>query len=316
MMNAWSLAILVLVMCSVGSQDESRQKYERHAAAALVAQFETTLYARASFVAHGVQSKGFSRALGLPFAQFVPALDAVREDFAARILEKSQAILVGAKDFVPPHRLGAVRSTACSVAVLSDEAKFDLGTYFPAPPEPTPDGTTYTWTAKIPEFGRDVHISSFFATQIGDAYVVICNDSTEIQTLRQGLAGDKSDSIRAVGFPDWGSLKQAQFWCYRQYRHTGILSRVAAGMSDVTPSAHALFFVSDGDVGQFKLFAEDESTPSRINSSMARANIKWPQLVPSASSGVWQATIPLSSNPQTDETIFDIAGLFGFVVFI
>jgi hypothetical protein len=316
MTNAWRLAVLVMVMCSVGSQDESRQKYERLAAAALVEQFETALYARASFVAHDVQSKGLSRDLGLPFAQFVPALNAVREDFAARILEKSQAILVGAKDFVPPRRLGIVRSTACSVAVLSEEVKFDLRTYFPAPAEPTPDGMTYTWTAKLPEFGRDVQTSSFFATQIGDAYVVVCNDSKEIQTLRQELTGDKSDSIRAVGFPDWGTLKQAQFWCYRQYRQTGILSGLASGMSDVTPSAHALLFVNDGDIAQFKLFAEDDSTPSRINSSMTRANKEWPQLVQSGSGGVWQATVPLSSNQQADETIFDIAGLFGFGVFI
>jgi hypothetical protein len=315
MRNILNLIVSIVMICALGSQDESRA-HEQRAAAALVEQFETTFYARTSFVAHGVQSKGFSGELDLPFDQFVQALNAVREDFAARILEKSQAVLVGAKDFVPPRRLGAVRSTACSVVVLSDGVKFDLRTYFSAQPEPMPDGMTYTWTAKVPEFGRDVHISSFFTTQIGDAYVVVCNDSKEIQELRQELTGDKSDSISAVGFPDWRTLKQAQFWCYRQYRHTGILSKVAAGMSDVTPSAHALFFVSDGDVAQFKLFAEDDSTPSRINSSMTRANKDWPQLVPSGSSGVWQATVPLSSNPQADETIFDIAGLFGFGVYI
>lgn len=319
MKKAFCLVILLVTMSSLGVPVDETEANQVRAALVLIDEFETTLYSSSRLLPHNAESKYGTSAFQAPFGYLVGGLDLLERGVFARILQHSEAVLLGAKDFRPPSRLGSVRSTSCYIMVLRDRSGFDLRQYFSTSPKLTKAGMTWAWTVKLSEFReRDSETSSLFATQVGQSYVLVCNDVGEIENLSQQLTSGKSSTARSIGLPDWSALKHYEMWCYRQYRHSGILDRGAAGMKDATTSAQALTLLVDfeGKIARLRLFATDDSTPDQINVSMKRANEAWPRLVRSTDGGMWESTIPLSPDQRTGESMFDIAALFGFGIYL
>lgn len=320
MNKVFSLAALLAIVPSLGLPDDGTAANQAHATSALIQQFETTLYSKALLLSSDTSELRYgTSALQAPFAYLIGALDSLEKGLSTELFEHSDAVLLGAKEFRSPFRLGMVRSTACYIIVLKPKSGFDIGEHFLTSQKVTKTGMISEWSAALGEFGqREPKDSRLFATQVGASYALVCNDIEEIRTLFQELISGGGGVVHLVGFPSWSILRNNEMWCYRRYRHSDIVNRDAAGMKDVTASAQALVLLVSFErrVAEIRLFALDSSTPDQINASMKKANEAWPRLLRSTDGRSWGSTITLSSDERTLESIFDVAGLFGFAIYL
>lgn len=324
MMCAMSIALAVLPLGCRGGRDATEKKHEFRAASELSGEFETVFYARPQLLlpnlsSHANLQEPEASNLRYPFAYLKSALDHLGTGSYASLLEGSGAVFVGAKDFQPPAGLGEVHSQRCYIVVLEKGNKFDLRKRFSSAPVATVAGVPiWNWNAKLGEFGEnDPRASSLYVSQIGESYVLVSNDFQDLQKLASRLSVSGAGSQESSGIPDWATLSQYEEWGYRKYRHTGTISRDAAGLTDITPSSDTLvFFVnSDKRTGVLRLTASDKSAADQINAGMTAAKIAWLPLKPSGAR-TWETTIPFSGDEASADRTFIVAGLFGFAVYL
>ena len=285
-------------------------------AAVLLQQFETVFYSRPDLLFGSQASKNLSKhdgnTLRIPFAYLVGALDALGNGASADVLANSEAVLVGAKDFSPPAGLGGVRSRSCYVVVVQSGNAFDFRKYFhESPIASVANLPIWRWSVKLGEFGEsDPRPSSLFAAQIAHSYALICNDLGELQTVAKRLTS--ADAQRSSDIREWASISSHDVWGYRRYLQTETNRTVAAGMTDVTPTAEALIFFLDSEkkTAVLRLLASDDSTAAKIN-----AEAKLPLLRPIIS-GAWETSIPLSCDATTSERMGAMMWLFGFGLYL
>ena len=314
------LALLLAILLSGCNRGMANTNNELGAASTLFERFETVFYAKGDLLsgsdAYHQLSKQDADALRTPFGYLLGGLDSLGKRTSAEIVESGEAVLVGAKDFRPPAGLGGVRSGLCYVVVLRSRSAFDLGKYFRQAPVAFAVGTpVWNWSARLGEFGEgDPRPSSLYATQVAHSYLLVSNDLQELQTIAGRLASADEDRRMLTRIRDWEFVSQHRVWGYRRYRHSGVVDRVAAGMSDVTPGAEALIFFVDlkKKAGVLRLLSSpvDEGTAAKIN---ARAVL--PRLKPRGV-GVWETIIPLVGDEESFEQMFGIMGLFGFGIYL
>lgn len=296
---------------------------ESRAASALYREFETVLYSKSQLLSDPGRLDHLSKLeasnLRYPFSYLEIALDSLPSQSSTSVLANSGSVLLGAKDFLSPKGLGPVRSQRCYVVVLAKRGTPDFRKMFSYSPVAHAAGApVWNWAAKIGEFGEgDTRPSSIYGAVIANSYLLVCNNLTELQSLADRLVSSTDESARSLSrIRDWDEVSRHDFWCYRRYRHTGISDRSAAGMDEVTPSAEALIFFLDSDkMGVLQLDASDSTTATRINASMAKTNISWPPLRPSASA-IWTTAITFSGDERSADRIFIVMGLFGFAVYL
>ena len=105
------------------------QTREARAAAVLFDNFETVFHTSPSLVSDSPNDirSGFPRE---PFGFLLAGLDAIGPQVRVDVLENSEAILVGTKDYHLPIGLGRVRSTRCYVVVLRKGSALNLSQFF------------------------------------------------------------------------------------------------------------------------------------------------------------------------------------------
>jgi len=309
------LIVLMLMICEQGLADTNPESI---AASALFDRFETVFYTKQDIVSASGTYKGLSElesaTLHYPFGLLPGALNSLGKQASAEILESGEAVLVGAKDFRAPVGLGQVRSQFCYVVIL--KSAFELRKYFTTAPSVSAAGSpVWHWSAKLAEFGRgDPRLSSLYATQITETYLLISNRLVELQAVARRLSSSDQNLQTLAKLRDWEFISQHKLWGYRHYRHTGIVNPVAAGTSVVTSGAEALMFFADFEkkVGVLRLLSSvtDEGTPAKIN-----AKAVLPPLKPRGP-GVWETTVPLAGNEDSSERIFAVMYLFGFGIYV
>ena len=318
------IAAIAVALLTVGCGRNVAETIDQsRAASSLFEEFETVFYSKAEllsgFDAYRQLSKLEVTNLRFPFAYLQGALDSLDRPASADVLANSDAILVGAKDFLPPAGLGPVRSQRCYVAILKHRNSFVLAKYFRVPPVLSVAGMPiWSWSAKLGEFGEDdQRSSSLYATQVGQSYVLIANDPKELQTIAQHLASTDVDAHRLTEIREWASVSHHDMWGYRRYRHAGIVDPMAAGMADVTPTAENLiFFLNPAQKSAvLRLLASDESTAEKINAEMVKTRITWSPFRPTGA-GAWETTISFSGDENSADRTFVVIGLFGFPVYL
>ena len=317
-----SFFLLVSIVVVAGRASATPDR-ERPVASVLFERFETVFYSKSDLLSasqpyHQVSTQE-ANYLRFPFAYLSKGLDSAGKQISAEMLESAAAVFVGARDFQPPKGLGGVRSQRCYVVILGDHNAFQLQKYFHQAPQSSAAGSpVWKWSAKLGEFGEgDPKPSSLYSTQIGQSYVLVSNDLSELQTTADRLSSSNQDALVLAGIREWDTVRQHDIWGYRRYRHSGITDPVAAGMSDVTPAAESLIFFVDADkkVGVLRLLASDNSTADKINSAMASARSVFPPLKTSGG-GASETMIPFAGDEATSERMFMVMGLFGFGIYL
>ena len=314
------LCIVLALMLMACSQALADTNPEQIAASALFERFETVFYAKYDIVSSSGAYKRFSElesaTLHYPFALLPGALNSLGKQASADILESGEAVLVGAKDFRPPSGLGQVHSQVCYIVILRSNNAFELRKYFTSPPSGSIAGSSvWNWSAKLSEFGRDdPRPSLLYAAQIAQAYLLVSNDLADLQTIARRLSSPDQDLCKSTQIPDWETVSHHRLWGYRRYRHSGIVNREAAGMTDVTRGAEALMFYIDFDKkeGVLRLFSSvtDESTPAKMNTLPALPRFK------RSGPGVWETVTLFTGDEDSFERMFAIMYLFGFGIYV
>lgn len=313
------LPALLLAIVSFGvNQTRAEARPELHAASVLFGQFETVFYAKADFLsnsgAYEHVAKNDAYSLRFPFGLLEEGLKFLGPNTSQEILSSSEAVLVGAKDFLAPSGLGPVRSQRCYVVILKRN-EFDLHKYLRQSPAASVAGApVWNWSAKLGEFGEEdpSRPSSYYAAQIAGSYLLVSNNLEELQAAAKGLSSSDTSETALSGIRDWELVRQHKVWGYRRYRHSGVIDRTAAGMSIVTPSVEALAFFVDFDkqVSLMRLLCADDATVAKIN-----ATAKLPPLK-SQAKGMWETRIPLTGNEESFDRLFGVMYLFGFGVYL
>ncbi len=315
------LMTVVLMLCG---KSFAASSHDSIAASALFDRFETVFYAKSDIVSASTP-KGFSdlefSTFHYPFSLLPGALHSLGEVAFSDIFKGSDAILIGAKDFRAPEGtegLGQVRSDLCYVIILKKDSGVQLRKYFTRSESPSASAAgspVWHWSAKLNEFGRDdPRPSSLYFTQVSEAYLLVSNDLPDLQNIAGRLVSSDQDLQALRHVRDWYSLEGHQFWGYRKYRHAGIVNPMAAGTSEVTPSAEALSFFLDFDkrTGVLHLFTSttDEGTPAKMNERPTLPKFK------RDGPGIWEARTSLAGEQDFAEQMFGVMYLFGFGVYL
>lgn len=252
--------------------------------------------------------------LRVPFDYFVRALDKLGNDALSGVLDHSDSVFVGAKDFASPAGLGVVHSKLCYVVILAQPNTFQIRRYFSESPFASASGApVWKWSSNLQEFGEeDSRPSSLYAGQIGQSYILVSNDVSEMQTVAGLLVSLGSTLPKAISTYDLGLADQHELWGYRLYRQAQDVT--AAGTLDVTRAAKALVLFLDLEKMTLVLRLLESRTDGSTASKMA-ASSKLPPFKP-VGSGVWELTIPVTDDQGTRERIFFIMWRFGFGAYI
>ena len=313
---------LLLLLISVSGREHctARVTPESRAVSVLYEQFETISYAESDLVlssgAYDGISKNDADVLRLPFYEMKEALESLRSRTSEEILASSQAVLVGAKDFRPPLGLGPVRSRRCYILILRN-GKFDLHDYFRQSSSGSIAGATiWNWSAKVGDFGEESpnKLSSFYVAQIASSYLLISNNLHDLQSSAKGLMAPDPPKMKSTGIGDWGDVIQHRIWCYRRYRHSGVVDQEAAGMSAVSRAAEALVFFVDSQqkTGLLRLISSNTNDDPSVKMN---ALSKLPPLKPQGS-GVWETRIALSGDESSFNRLAVVMNFFGFGVYV
>lgn len=329
------LVVLLFWGCAewgMAATTANRTNDEKRAAGALFGQFETVFYSKPGLLSGSGTYKHLSKQdsgwLRFPFAYLLNGLDSLGKPTSAEILANAEAILVGAKDFRPPKGLGPVHSRRCYVVVLRRGGTFDLNKYFlrEHPVAAALAEPVWSWSAELREFGEgDPSPSQLYAAQVFAAggvanlprpFLLVSNDVKELQAMAERLVlREEDDPLRTLtGVREWKRLREHDYWGYRRYCHTGVVDRVAAGMTDVTPAAEALTFSVDFErrFGVVRLLSStaDDITAEKINTRVLNGNGLFPLFRP-LGARTWQTIIRFTGNEKSLEGMFVMMGLFG-----
>lgn len=268
---------------------------DTHATAALFKDSETVFRTPSNLLSDSAIG-GATSLVTEPFHYLVAGLDAIRAGARQNVLENSETVLLGAKGFHPPLGLGRVRSTWCYIAVLRDGNSLNLSGYFEKKIESAQavEGVAvWHWTAKLQEFGEDdPRLSSLFAAQIKQSYVLVSNDLEKLVVLSKYLTSGNEDASLFTDVLDWNEIRQHEFWGYRKYRFdtSSEFSRII-GIAGVTSAARALIVFADPEkaTGMLRLRSsnDEDKTAQNISATYSLPPMK------SVSPGVWEAAFPL-----------------------
>jgi hypothetical protein len=304
-----------------------RANLQARAASSLAEQFESVVYSKPEFVSawdtNNPLPKDPAANLRNPFRYLWSALDSLPAKAASALLANSEAVLMGAKNFRAPTGLGDVRSQRCYVVVLKSGNSFDLQNHTHTAGMTSPSGLRiWNWSATLGEFGdglpdkfevRD-QLSTLYATQIKQSYLLVSNDLKVLEALAQRLTSSNGNSQGVVGFHDWGELLQHEMWGYRRYRLSDTHNKMAAGVEDVPARADGLVFFLEAQhqIVAVRLILKDPSAESAAAAMYSRYQLPSPT---PAGEGVWETRIRLSDTKESFAQTFGIIGLFGFAVY-
>jgi len=303
---------------------------ESHATAVLFGEFETVFRSKADLLLTVYSSSGPSAYEGLsktgtatlsePFGFLLEGLDLIGKKASADILGSSDAVLVGVKDFRPPHGLGVVHLQFCYVFVLKKESSLHVRKDFDQKPSDFVAGSpVWKWVAPLQE--GQLEPTTFHAIQLGHSYVLISNDMAELQTIAGKLTSSDDSAQGLNGVRDWKVFSSHEYWGYRRNLRGGALPPDATQVSEMLPGAETLIFWVDPKENTGRLQVIDptlnEGAAARVNERLALdPSVAFPGFK-SVGAGRWETTIPLSAEGgRTSARMFYVMSWFGFVVYV
>jgi hypothetical protein len=285
---------------------------ETAATSALFVHYETVFRTVPSLLedASPDEAIGFARE---PFGYLVFALDHRSRQLRSELLNNSESILLGTKDYLPPDGLGRVVSTRCYVAVLQSPSRIAVSKYLGNPNLRTQSGlAVWTWTVDLGEFGdRTTHKSSIYVTELGSTYFLVSNNLDELQSTSQGI-GLSTEQVPQIR--EWDSVRQHEFWGYRKLRspESRPLATIFNGLRGIPPEAEALILYVDFDhkSGLLRIVSSnaDDQTARKVS-------ITWKMPPPrSDGRGQWDILFTLTGSGSFPESSFQVLWLFGLGV--
>ncbi|MGB9382153.1 hypothetical protein [Candidatus Binatus sp.] len=303
---------------------------ESHAAAILFGEFETVFRSKADLLLTVSSSSGPSAYEGLsktgtgtlsePFGFLLEGLDLIGKRASADIIGSSDAVLVGVRDFRPPHGLGVVHLQFCYVFVLKKESSLDVRNDFHQKPSSSTAGSpVWKWVAPVQE--GQLQPTTFHVVQLGHSYVLISNDIGELQTIAAKLTSSDDSAQALNGIRDWKVLSSHEYWGYRRNLRGGALPQDATQVSETLPGAETLIFwvAPKEKTGRLQVIdpSLNEGAAAKVNERLAQdPSVAFPGFK-SVGTGRWETTIPLSAEGgRTSARMFYVMSWFGFVVYI
>ena len=284
----------------------------------LLSRFESVVSVQTNFLRDSINSSqlpnGEIGGLNIPFDYFLQGLRKLRKDFVTDLLAHSDAVFVGASNFSPPVGLGVVHSKRCYIVILDKSNKFQLRDYFSdSPMLSVPDAPVWKWSASLNEFGEeDSRPSLLFAAQIAQSYVLISNDMADIQAIGKRLASPDIRVPEAISTRELYLADKHVLWGYRQYRPAQ--DPTAAGTIGVTSSATALIIFLDEEKRTLVLrLLASPSDQDNVSKLTLKSN--FPSLSP-VDTGVWETSIRINDDQETNERLFFVMWRFGFGAYI
>jgi hypothetical protein len=235
---------------------------------------------------------------------------------ATQALKNSDAVMLGAREFLPPSGLGVVHSRRCYVFVLSPGITFNFREHVRQVPTLSFGGAViWHWSAKLGEFGeKDSRPTSFYALQVAHSYLLVSNNLEELRTVTKRLSSSDESANALPETRDWSLVTQHKYWSYRRYNFGSTVDKRAAGVSDVTQGARGLMlFLNSGTrVVALRLYssAEDDRTAELINS---RGGLPPLKLI---FAGTWETTIPLQGSEESSDELVGVMYLLGFGAYV
>ena len=297
------------------SRSSAQANFERQASELLLQRFETVVSARTNVLTrldfdHPEQDFG-RKYLGVPFVYLMGGLKLIGPNTLHVVEAGSSTVLTGSKDFVAPERNGMVSSRMCYIAILGSEAAPNITREFSKVKVESIDArTVWTWSAS-PQQGFTTEVR-FYAAVVAGSFFVLANDRDDFRetadTLARGAKGNAR--VNAVMDRDLASVRANPYWAYRGIRRTEGADAAASGLTRLPASAVRLRLFTKFDDGKlfFDVVVTDDGSGSAPPKGLPSSELMSFQR---AGSGVWQATIPLTTS-QTTNALFQVMGFLGY----
>lgn len=308
------IRIILMVLILQAWAPALSQSGETSAAAVLFEKFETIFHTTPMLLSDpiGDTATAFMRE---PFGYLLVGLDKAGEGTRRAVLADSMSVLLGMKDYLPPHGLGRTISTRCYVVVLREGASVELSKYLNKSFIVSATGPPiWKWKADLGEFGeQDPRPSSLYATQIAQKYILISNNLDEIKNVSERVVSYTNEAA-PLGIREWEDIKQHAFWGYRKYRNgqPSVASKIFAGTKGIAADAEALILYVDRkhESGVLRLLVSgvQSATAKNLNELMLK-----PPLKP-VGPREWETTLPLEDQGRLSEISLQVLWLFGLGV--
>jgi hypothetical protein len=307
-------ALLVAVTSSALAQTSEETK----AASVLSSHFESVFFAKTVVLSSVGPYKGMDErsihTLRLPFAELFQGLKLAEPPNSESLVDPSEAIMVGAKNFLPPAGLGPVRSERCYIIVLKPDHVKSLGQYFSRSTIVEREGMQiWKWSARLGEFGEDdpKRSTTLYATQLGGVYALIANNIDDLLTTSKALkTAEDSPSSPTI---DRSSAIANEIWAFRKVDREVNRNMDASGLHGVSGNVAAItYFVdfekADSVIRLLTLDSEHVSTPTIGIIALPDFHYRGDRL--------WQAEVPFSWEAAHDDSSLRILDRFGFGLYL
>lgn len=290
----------------------SATSIEENAASVLLDRFETVFYAKADLLITSKPSSLSQRdraALSAPFANLLAGLQELGDNAEADLMNASEAVLVGAREFSPPQGLGSVQSKFCYILVLGPQNTIDAQHYFKS----SPSEGAWKWTIK-PSAGHP-QPSSLYLVQVGKSFVLVTNLLPETRVVADPLTSSRENRTKSPDVREWRDLSLHPLWAWRKYRpDIPNSNRAAAGLTDIAPPARALTFAVQPEKSVAWLRLDTSPADGQTVSNLGAKTSLGPWV--SLGGGLWETKISLRGDEATVERLLSVMGLFGFGLYL
>jgi hypothetical protein len=244
------VSLAVAILLSLSARAIAAENDESRAAAAVFSQYETVFYTNADLSSRFSFFKGLSRqsagTLALPFTYLIGALDSLDPHASEEILGKTDALLVGVRDFIPPQGVGAAQLGEFSyVARFGKRGTPSLDKYFNQVPTASVGGApVWRWVGKI--YGENAEGTEIYASQVDRSHLAFASDLQELKSIARKLSSPDDGSSVLNKIPEWAAVSQHEYWGYRRVpRHDGAVDKEAAHLEFTIPGAETIIMFAD-----------------------------------------------------------------------
>jgi hypothetical protein len=328
------VSIAVALLLSVSTGAIAAENVESRAAAAVFSQYETVFYTNTDLSSQFSFFKGLSRrsagTLALPFGYLIGALDSLNPHASEEILGKTDALLVGVRDFIPPQGEGGAQLGEFSyVASFGKRGTPSLDKYFNQVPTASVGGApVWRWVGKI--YGENAEGTEIYASQVDHSHLVFASDLQELKSIAQKLSSPDDGSSVLNKIPEWAAVSQHEYWGYRRVpRHDGVVDKEAAHLEFTIPGAETITMFADIEkkvavVRVLGVHANEVVEMTKRRDEQQRQALKRLGMGPFPSPETFKATdtrtleetFSLTGGEQTEGKILTALGMFGYEILI
>jgi hypothetical protein len=286
---------------------------ETRMASTLFAQFETVAYTTTGALSSSsntltthVDSEDYLR---VPFLEFIDGLNAMGRTRVDEFKKGYGALIVGAKNFVPPGGIGTVRSEKCYIGVPLGGTRSAMGASFSQAPRET-IGVDQAWVWTIPASEENPQQRTFYAAQLPGSIFLMCNNQQDFEIVEKSLSSEIASIPSHINALGWETFSTYNYWVYRSVRRMSGGNPSLSGLVQLTPYVTSVAFFADIDkrVGFIRVF----SSGTQMNTAPDVLPVSQRQLFKLDTSGVWRAEIPLAKDEESFDSLFYVFTAFGF----